>query len=270
MQQDFNAQADAKACCADLYQSDLARLLLGDSLHPGGLRLTHRLGSLMDIQPGGWVVDLACGRGVSDLAISRTFRCRVAGIEYGAAAVSEAHASARQAAVPARAFFVNADAELPPVRPASVDAVLCECSMSIFADRVGAVRQAAQMLRPGGTLGFSDVTVKPGSLPEDLPGVVGQALCLTGALEPEGYTRLITDAGLVVGRCEDASAAITDLLNDLEGKLGVLAAWQSLAPGTLPVSGDWLDAAPRIINRLRGLVEAGALGYWLFTARKPA
>ena len=44
-------QAAAKACCADLYQSDLARLVFGATLHPGGLGLTNRLGHLMAIHP---------------------------------------------------------------------------------------------------------------------------------------------------------------------------------------------------------------------------
>lgn len=273
MKHDRQAQATAaKSCCAGLYQSGIAHLILGDTLHPGGLRLTHRLGTLMGIQPGDWVVDLACGMGVSDMAISRAFRCNVAGIEHGAVAVAEAQASAREAAVPARSFFINAnaDAELPPVKPASVDAVLCECAMSIFPDKAGAMQQVYRTLRPAGVLGFSDVTVRPGSLPEDLPQSAGQALCLTGALDVAGYTRLAEDAGLVMGRCEDATDAVTELLDDLEGKLGALAAWQALVPGTLPVQQEWLDAAPGIINNLRGLVDDGGLGYWLFTARKPA
>ena len=51
-------EAVAKACCADLYHSELARLILGDTLHPGGLALTHRLGRLMSIQPGEVPADL--------------------------------------------------------------------------------------------------------------------------------------------------------------------------------------------------------------------
>ena len=69
---DVLEQARAKACCADLYQSDLARLILGDTMHPGGLALTNRLGKLMDIQPGDWVMDLASARGASAMAVSGT------------------------------------------------------------------------------------------------------------------------------------------------------------------------------------------------------
>ena len=36
-----------KACCARLYESDWARLLLGDSFHPGGLALTDHIFMIM-------------------------------------------------------------------------------------------------------------------------------------------------------------------------------------------------------------------------------
>ena len=39
------ASQEVKSCCAALYSSDWARLLLGDSFHPGGLALTERLGT---------------------------------------------------------------------------------------------------------------------------------------------------------------------------------------------------------------------------------
>ena len=76
----------AKCVWAAWYQSELARLVFGDTLHPGGLALTNRLARLMDIQPGDWVVDLASGRGASAMAVSRVFHCNVVGLEFGAVA----------------------------------------------------------------------------------------------------------------------------------------------------------------------------------------
>ncbi|MDE0824918.1 MAG: hypothetical protein OSB07_13250 [Dehalococcoidia bacterium] len=46
----MQSEAEAKACCADLYQSDMAKLIMGDTLHPGGLGLTNKLGRLMGLQ----------------------------------------------------------------------------------------------------------------------------------------------------------------------------------------------------------------------------
>jgi hypothetical protein len=59
----MNAGAAVKSCCADLYASDWARLLLGDSLHPGGAALTGRLGRLMELGPGTRMLDVAAGMG---------------------------------------------------------------------------------------------------------------------------------------------------------------------------------------------------------------
>ena len=40
-----------KQCCAAVYDSDVARLLLGDSLHPGGTKLTEHLGQILVLGP---------------------------------------------------------------------------------------------------------------------------------------------------------------------------------------------------------------------------
>ena len=263
-------EATAKACCADLYQSDIARLILGDSLHPGGLGLTNRLGRLMGLQPSDWVVDLACGRGVSAMALSRVFHCRVLGVEFGGQAVLEAQSAAVGAQISTNASFVQGDAEEPPLKPSSVDAVVCECSMSIFAEKISAVQQVKKALRPGGKFGLSDVTVEPGSLPEELNGVVGQILCLSGALNADGYAHLLQDAGMILAHQEDASAELVRLLDDLSGKLGALSAWQNISAQDSSFDQGWMREAPALIQQVKQLVLAGRLGYWLFVAEKPA
>ena len=170
----LSEEALAKACCADLYQSPLARQILGDPLHPGGLALTNRLGRLMGIAPEDWVLDLASGRGTSAMAISRVFRCTVVGLEFGAEPVALARAAALEPPKTPRAFFLRGDAERPPLMANSFDGVVCECSMSLFADKPGAMAQAVRVLKPGGRFGMSDMTVEPGSLPEELQGYIGQ------------------------------------------------------------------------------------------------
>ncbi len=258
-------QAQAKACCADLYQSDLARSILGDTLHPGGLALTHRLGRLMDIQPGDWVVDLASARGASAMAVSRVFKCKVVGVEFGRGAVAEAHAAAQKSPGGAQTYHVQGDAEQPPLHPGVFDAVFCECSMSLFMDKPAVVKEAAGLLRPGGRFGLSDVTVEPGALPPELDGPLGQLLCLSDALPVDGYAALLESAGLSLVHRVDASIEGIKVVEELEAKLGALTSWLNFTgqPGPDP---DLLRQGPGLLARLKELIKGGQLGYWLFVA----
>ena len=140
----MQSEAKAKACCADLYQSDLAKLIMGDTLHPGGLGLTNKLGRLMGLQPGDMVADLASASGDSSQALSRVFRCHVLGVEFGAEAVRQANSAAPGAG---RAHFVRGDAESLPLRTGVFDAAVCECSMSLFINKARAVAETARLDR---------------------------------------------------------------------------------------------------------------------------
>lgn len=261
--------SNVKACCADLYQSDLARLILGDTLHPGGLALTHHLGKLAGLRANDWVVDLASGRGTSAVALSRVFHCKVVGVEFGATAVSLAQTASLESPTPLESFFVQADAESPPFRLSSIDAAVCECSMSIFPDKSRVVKEVVQMLRPGGKFGISDITLEPDSLPAELSGILGRVLCLTDALNVEGYVRLLEQEGLVLQHKEDASSEILNLLDSLNTKLGALLAWQSIFSQGPSEEENIVQKAPGVIANLRELVREGRLGYWLFVGRKP-
>ena len=189
----MQSEAEAKACCADLYQSDMARLIMGDTLHPGGLGLTNRLGRLMGLRSGDWVADLASARGESAQALARVFRCNVLGVEFGAEAVRNAQNISPESG---RAHFVRGDAECLPLRSGAFDAAVCECSMSLFINKAQAVAETARLLRPGGRFGLSDVTIEPDSLPPELEGELGQVLCLTSALTADGYVDLLEEGGL--------------------------------------------------------------------------
>ena len=261
-------EALAKACCADLYQSSLARLILGDTLHPGGLALTNRLGKLMGIHEGDRVVDLASGQGASAMAVSRVFHCNVVGVEFGAQAVAQSRDKTLEFPTAPGASFLRGDAEWAPFLPGSFHGVLCECSMSLFHDKAGAVAQAARLLRPGGRFGLSDVTVEPGCLPPELDGTLGQLLCLTDALTLEGYSGLLEAAGLAIVAQEDASIEVLKILDSVETKLGALATWQGLTGQAAP-GPEMLGQARGLIVQMRQLVASGKIGYWLLVAEKP-
>src|SRR5260370_34577736 len=83
-----------KQCCAKLYESDLARVLLGDSFHPGGLKLTERIGSLLHLAPESRLLDVASGKGTTALFLVERFGCHVVCIDYSGPNIADAHPQA--------------------------------------------------------------------------------------------------------------------------------------------------------------------------------
>src|SRR6516162_3677630 len=75
--------AEVKQCCANLYESDFAKLLMGESFHPGGVKLTERLGHLLQLGPHSRVLDVASGNGTSAFFLAEKFQCSVIGVDYG-------------------------------------------------------------------------------------------------------------------------------------------------------------------------------------------
>jgi hypothetical protein len=80
-----------KQCCARLYESDFGRLLLGDSFHPGGTKLTERLGELLGLDAQSRVLDIASGTATSALFLADRFGV---GVHCGSHNVEQSNAAA--------------------------------------------------------------------------------------------------------------------------------------------------------------------------------
>ena len=54
---------------------------------------------------------------------------------------------------------MRGDAEMPLFRDNAFDAAIIECAASLFADKPAAIAGVRRLLRPGGVIGLSDLTV---------------------------------------------------------------------------------------------------------------
>ena len=122
------------ACCAITYSHPLARWVLGDSLHPGGLTLSARLARLAEIGPESVVLDVGSGRGASAVHLAKTIGCRVVGVTLEEDGYNAARESADRNGVGDRATFLKGDIRQADLEPESFDAVLMECVLSILPD----------------------------------------------------------------------------------------------------------------------------------------
>jgi ubiquinone/menaquinone biosynthesis C-methylase UbiE len=256
---------ELKSCCAALYQSDWARLLLGESFHPGGMALTERLSVLLELGPGKRVLDVAAGQGASALFLARRFGCEVIGVDYGSESVRKANAAAEAAGVAHLVRFQQGDAERLPVEDGSFDAVICECAFCTFPDKRAAAAEFARVLRPGGRVGLSDLT-RAGVVPPELHGLLAWIACIADAQPLERYVQYLADAGLRVDLTEQHDAALSSLVQDIRARLLGAELLVKLKKIDLPTVD--FEQAKTLARAAADAVKAGRFGYAVVTAVK--
>lgn len=258
--------SELKSCCAALYQSDFARMLLGDSFHPGGQRLTACLGEQLGLTPAARVLDVASGKGESAIFLARQFGCQVVGVDFGSQNVLEASSRATAAQVAGLVSFVQGDAEHLDFSDADFDAVICECAFCTFPDKPAAAAEFARVLRPGGQVGMSDLT-RSGPLPEDLKGLLAWIACIADARPVEEYAGYLQAAGFDVTTVEPHNDAIAEMTRDVQGRLLGIELMVKLKKLDLP--GADFDQAKHVARAAMRGIQQGLLGYSLIVARLP-
>ncbi|WP_306362920.1 class I SAM-dependent methyltransferase [Nocardia sp. CC227C] len=255
-----------KTCCADGYSRDVVALLLGESFHPGGSRLTRRLADRLGLRPARRVLDVASGPGSTARLLAAEYRVRVEGIDLAAATVARATAAAECAGLGDTVRFRCADAEAIPFEDGAFDAVVCECALCLFPDKSRAAAEFARMLRPGGRVGITDVTVSGSGLPPELTDLVSHIACIADARPAAAYADLLTGAGLRVTLTEHHDRAVATMLDHIEARLTLL---RITAPAPLAERGMTRSVISRYLHIARDAVTEGHLGYALITAEKP-
>lgn len=210
--------ADVKSCCARLYETDVVRLLLGESFHPGGLRLTTRIGDLLGLTSSSKILDVASGRGDSALHLAFTFGCEVIGIDYGSDSVRLANQAADERGLANRVRFQEGDAERLPFPDGGFDAVLCECAYCTFPDKAAAAAEFYRVVKTNGRVGISDI-VRAEPLPQALNTLLAWVACIADAQSVENYVSLLSAGGFHSVTVEPHDKALIEMVRQIQGKL---------------------------------------------------
>jgi arsenite methyltransferase len=122
----------------------------------------------------------------------------------------------------AAARFHLGDAERLPLPEAAFDAVVCECAFCTFPDKATAAAEFARVLRVGGRVGLTDVTVAETGLPAELRTLFGWLACIADARSLGQYSQILAAAGLRTVHTETHDHALLRMTDRIEAKLGVL------------------------------------------------
>jgi SAM-dependent methyltransferase len=258
-------EPSVKQCCAAFYGSDLARLLLGDSFHPGGTELTGRLGALLDLTSDSRVLDVASGRGTSAFHLAESFGCKVVGVDLSEENVRAAAAEAANRGLDQLVAFQLGDAERLPFEDGSFNAIVCECAFCTFPSKSIAAQEFYRVLKTAGQAGLSDLTRTTEQLP-GLEGLLSWIACIGDALPLERYVGILEEAGFGIQRVEDHSDALLEMVRQVQAKLLGAEIMAGLRKIDLP--GVDFTTGKQFAQAAMQAVRDGKLGYGVITSRK--
>lgn len=254
-----------KACCVDVYSRDAVALLLGDSYHPGGLALTRRLANALGLRPGQRVADIASGPGATARLLAGEYHVTVDGVDLSETNIDRARAAAEKAGLRKRMGFHHGDAEALPLPDNTFDALVCECALCTFPDKAAAAQQFARILRPGGWVGITDVTITDAGLPAELTTLTAWVTCIADARTVTDYTRILGCAGLHTRHIESHDDSLLQMIDHIDARITAL---RIAAPKLLADNGITPDTVLAYTRLATNAVKTGRLGYTLIIAEK--
>jgi SAM-dependent methyltransferase len=178
--------------------------------------MTDRIIAAGEVGDGARVLDVGCGfGGTLDHLRSRAPGCALAGLNIDERQLRWARRLLAAEAGVAPPPFVAADGCRLPVAAGSLDHVLAVECVFHFPSRRAFFREAARVLRPGGTVALSDFLMAPGALARVATTMAESSALGEGAwygyvakpLTAEGYERLARSAGFEVLVDDDVTRA---------------------------------------------------------------
>jgi arsenite methyltransferase len=152
--------------------------------------------ALAELKPGEVVLDLGSGGGIDVLLSAK--RVGPTGKAYGLDMTDEmlalANENKRTAGVD-NVEFLKGEIEHIPLPDNSVDVVISNCVINLYADKDSVLREAFRVLKPGGRFAVSDVVTRGEILPEIRQNVLLWVGCVAGALEENEYRSKLASAG---------------------------------------------------------------------------
>lgn len=247
--------ANDTRCCSEFYEQDWVRFLAEDCFHPGGTALTRRTIEGMGLSSGASVLDLGCGTGTTANTLAKEFGYTVTGLDSSERNIATARILNRNDQI----RFVAGDAYGLPFSNESFDGIVAECVLSVFADKVTALAELKRVLKPGGKIGITDMSVAR-TLPDEFAQAVAPWTCLAAAPSAEEYKELFLNSGFQILATADESESLSDTVRHLKRRL-LLAGTGGLAAGHIPFD---ITTVRHWIDRFDAEVGEGSISYLRF------
>lgn len=248
-------------------EGDLWELLMGHQIHVGGFRASVDLAERAGIHGTGHGVDLCCCTGAGMRFLVR-FRGvdSVTGVDATRTVVERGRRRTREEGLEGRVRFVQADVCHSGLPAGEADFVWGEDAWCYVEDKPRLVAEAARLVRPGGTVAFTDWVEGPAGLDEAEARRVLAFMKFPSLASIADYAGLLEKNGCEIAAAEDTGrfGPSLELYRNMVD--------QQLTGDALRILGydlGALEAVGEEMQFLAGLADAGKLVQARFIARKP-
>lgn len=220
------------ACNA--YESESMCQMLGDTLRPGGFRLTEQGIRFCRLSVDDRVLDMGCGRGATVHYLQQTHHIHAVGVDPSDKLIGEAKRRYGDA------DFFSGKGEALPFEDGSFHCVLAECTLSLMdADR--AIREASRVLKEKGWFIITDVYARN---PDAIGGLAGFSVnsCMRGLHHLPQLIKKLQRAGFEIAFLEDCTLLLKELLVQIIFSCGSMSAFWNASSGHCIDGGCFHDA----------------------------
>ena len=190
-----------------------------DYLSIGGVESTMSLATAAGITSQHHVLDIGCGLGGPALHLAATIGCRVQGLDLVDLSVAETNQRAADRGLDELVEAVEGDATEMPFDDEDFDVVWGQDAWCHVVDKQALISECFRVLKPGGTIAFTDWLVTGELIGAERDRVLSAAASTEMATWDE-YRQLLGSAGFVDLRESDVSDVFAAQYRDIYARLG--------------------------------------------------
>lgn len=243
-------EEDLLSSNANMYENNLLRRTTGNTLRPGGYRLTDWAAENCGFQSGDSILDVGCGCGATVNRLRTIYQLKAYGIDP----------SKKLLAIGKEAYpdlpLVQGAGEAIPFEDSSMNGIFAECSLSLMEDVERTFREMNRVLKPTGQLIIHDIYARN---PQGVPDLQELNLnsCLRNALIREELEEKLMSKGFQITQWQDHSPLLAQLTMEIIMSHGSMNEF-------------WLKstACPADSGKVQAALKKARVGYFQLVARK--
>jgi ubiquinone/menaquinone biosynthesis C-methylase UbiE len=247
-------------------EGDLWELLMGQQIHIGGLRSSTDLAERAGVGAGQRGVDLCCCNGAGMRFLVR-FRdvASMTGVDATPSIVERGRARCQEEGLADRIRFELADACESGLPSGEADFVWGEDAWCYVEDKPKLIAEAARIVRPGGTIAFTDWVEGPAGLDESEAELFLRGMKFANVQDINGYRELLEKNGCEVLEASDTGrfAPYVELYVNM---VDMQLTYDALR--ILEFDSEQLEAVANGFRFFGSLAQAGKLAQGRFIARR--